>query len=291
MKILLIIMIVILAFGLIGTVGFMTQGFSSWNMNSVKDQISNLTVKVQDLTNNIKDAINKVEQANEQNTPEDESGKENTDGEGKDKTNENDNGESGEHKHLYDDNGVCKTCGQCGHLYIFNDVCDGCGKTLEQIQAECEHVFDGCVCTKCRLATHDVDPDTYECRKCGMLVINVNSLCMGGHDLDIYGRCTICGREINPIVAYDFVECKKNYYVGETMNDGDIVMQVSYQDGTNRNVIITPAFFDDFSTNTAGSFTTNFNFNGQSYPFDYIVEESQSFTIDGETMIEGEDNF
>ena len=291
MKILLIIMIVILAFGLIGTVGFMTQGFSSWNMNSVKDQISNLTDKVQNLTNDIKDAINKVEQANEQNAPEDENGKDDTDGEGKDKTNENDNGETGEHKHLYDDNGVCKTCGQCGHLYIFNDVCEGCGKTLEQIQAECEHVFDGCVCTKCRLATHDVDPDTYECRKCGMLVINVNSLCMGGHDLDIYGRCTICGREINPIVDHSILECKNHFYVGESISDGDIVIGLTYQDGTSRNLNATADMFENFDTSTVGYFTTNFIFDNERYPFEYWVEEEQSFTGEVEPIIDGEDNF
>ena len=170
MKILVIIIVVcMVAFGIVGAIGFFSDGFTNFDKEGVKQQLNSLKESVQGLTDKVGDAFRKDKQP-EDATP-------------------------CEHANI-DENGMCQDCGKCTHKYGFNGVCQGCGKSLDEIRAECEHEFDGCVCTKCGYTDHDVDPDTFQCRKCGMLVINTNSACLNGHDLDAYGDCKYCHKHI-----------------------------------------------------------------------------------------------
>lgn len=165
MKIIIILIVVcMLALGVVGAVGYFTGGFDDWTNSGVKEQLNSLKESVKGLTDTVGEAFKKDKEATQGAC-----------------THEN-----------IDENGVCQDCGQCTHKYVFNGECQGCHQSIDEIREGCEHEFDGCVCVKCGYEDHDVDPGTYQCRKCGMLVINTNSACLNGHDLDDYGDCKFC---------------------------------------------------------------------------------------------------
>lgn len=173
MKIIIILIVICMcALGVVGAVGYFTGGFSNFDKASVKEQLNSLKESVQDLADKVGDAYKKDKTDKAANCP---------------------------HENI-DENGVCQDCGQCTHKYVFNGECQGCHQPIDEIRANCEHEFDGCVCTKCGYEDHDVDPDTMQCKKCGMLVINTNSVCLNGHeDKDGDGHCDYCSTPVQSI--------------------------------------------------------------------------------------------
>lgn len=291
MKIFITIMLVcILALGVVGAVGFFSHGFSSFDKSTIKQQISTLKESVDDLTNKVKDAFQKKEES-----------------------------EKTECTHgNVDDKGVCVDCGICTHKIVFNDICEGCGKSIEEIRANCEHEMEGCICKKCGYTDHDVDPETYECRKCGMLVINVNSECLNGHkDDNGDGYCDFCNTEMptpthdcseghideddNGYCDYCSAEMPKEpavidrihqlnqptYYVGDEVDPNAVTVTVIYSDDSYDFAVPDELVVD---TSTVGQFTGIAYYQGFSCDFiyDVIEHESEGPTGSGEQMTEEE---
>lgn len=276
MKIIIILVLVcMLALGVVGAVGFFSKGFTSFDKGEIKQQINSLKESVQDLTNKVKDAYQSAkQQGNEEqsNCP---------------------------HENI-DENGVCQDCGQCTHKYVFNGECQGCHKNIDEIRANCEHEFDGCRCVKCGYEDHDVDPETYTCRKCGMLVINTNSVCLNGHqDNDGDGHCDYCGKTVQveqpeqpeqPVVIERIAQLgEPTYFVGDEINPAQHTVTIIYSNGTTDYDV-----FDsmDVDTSNPGTFTGTAYYKGYSCDFVYIVEEKEEGpTGSGETMIEEDGEF
>ena len=278
MKIIIILVLVcMLALGAVGAVGFFSKGFTSFDKGEIKQQINSLKESVQDLTNKVKDAYQTAkQQGNEEqsNCP---------------------------HENI-DENGVCQDCGQCTHKYVFGGECQGCHKSIDEIRANCEHQMDGCRCTKCGYENHDVDPETYTCRNCGMLVINTNSVCLNGHaDKNGDGRCDYCGAMVQPepepepqsepepqpqepyIVSIHQMNVP-TYQLGEEVIPSMISIMVVYSDDTNDFVTPDSIIVD---TSTAGEYIGNAYYGDFSCEFTYVVEgEEEGPTGSGEQMVE-----
>ena len=265
MKIVIIIVVICMcALGVVGAVGFFTNGFSSFDKENVKSQLSSLKESVQDLTNKVGEAFKKDP--------------------AEDKP-------ACAHENI-DDKGVCTDCGTCTHKYIFGGVCEGCGKSVDEIRANCEHEMDGCVCTKCGYDTHDVDPDTYQCRKCGMLIIRTNSVCLNGHaDQNGDGQCDYCGttmeqqQQERTLERIQFLGCR-TYEEGDEISANDVSISLIYSDGSVGSA--TPDYCDGMDTSVAGVFTAQAYYCGLSCSFEYMVNavELDGPTGSGEQMVE-----
>ena len=258
MKIIIILVLVcMLALGAVGAVGFLSKGFTSFDKGEIKEQINSLKESVQELTNKVKDAYQSAKQhgSNEEQT-------------------------NCSHENI-DENGVCQDCGTCTHKYVFGGECMGCHKSIDEIRANCEHEMDGCRCTKCSYEAHDVDPETYTCRNCGMLIINTNSVCLNGHqDNDGDGLCDYCGKTVQteqpqepeqPVVIERIAQLDEpTYYVGDSVDPANHSVTIIYSNGTTDYDV-----FDsmDVDTSIPGTFTGTAYYKGYSCEFSYIVEE------------------
>ena len=274
MKIIIILIVVcMLTLGVVGAVGFFSAGFTNFDKEGVKQQISSLKESVQDLTNKVGDAFKKDKEPEE--TP------------------------TCEHANI-DENGVCQGCGQCTHRYVFGGECMGCHKSIDEIQSNCEHEMDGCRCVKCGYENHDVDPETYTCRNCGMLVININSVCLNGHqDNDGDGHCDYCSKTVQveqpeqpeqPVVIERIAQLDKpTFYVGDEVDPAQHTVTIIFSNDTTDYGV-----FDsmDVDTSNSGTFTGTAYYKGYSCDFEYIVEEEEEGpTGSGETMIEEDGEF
>ena len=274
MKIIIILIIICMcALGVVGAMGFFTNGFSNFNKENMKEQLNSLKESVQDLTDKVGEAFKKDGEVKAAKCP---------------------------HENI-DENGVCQDCGTCTHKYVFNGECQGCHKSIDEIRANCEHEFDGCVCTKCGYEDHDVDPDTFQCHKCGMLIINTNSVCLNGHaDKNGDGKCDYCGATVQveqepepqPQEKYLVRIHQQNvptYQVGDDVIPGDISIMLVYSDDTYD--FASPSSLE-VDTSTPGEYTGKAYYGEFVCEFSYTIEGTlEGPSVSGEGMLEEDGEF
>ncbi len=245
-----IALVLLLALGVVGAVGFLSHGFESFDKSTVKEQLDSIKDSVENLTDRVKDAFTKKDKSED-----------NTDPADNDPTSDENNGdvateptivqiEVTNHKNYFVDEGVIE--GDVTLHVLYSDGKDAYVSPDELIGVDTTH--EGCFTGYAHFGGQKCSFE-YEVNPRPVVIDHISQLSM------------------------------PTYNVGDVADPNAITVTVVFSNSTHEYVVCEEL---DVDTSVAGHFTGTAYYQGFSCDFEYdVVEEEHSGpTGSGEQMVE-----